>query len=246
MSKAKPVYGPIPVRAFADPELDGADFRVLGIIAAHDRLNANGSGCYASHATLCKKIGVHYVTFSRSTTKLGRRGYLTAAPHPLNGRLRVYRVVYTEADRAAMTARGDVNPQAKDGPGIVSLENEQAVENAKENSVNIFCEADNTFSEGVLIHTPEGARSGERAVMRGAMNGEGEEFLSDDARLAIIERRLREMKANPKPEHVLLLEQDENWLHAIVEQYAGHTGDPTGGKAMRLIDEIGWIMELHQ
>lgn len=160
----KPAYSPVPVRAFADPKLDGADFRVLGIIAAHDRLNSNGSGCYANHKRLAAKVGIHFVTFSKSTTKLGEEGYLVAEPHPLNKRLRVYRVVYSEEDRAVMEAREDVtvSPHANDhhasqtsivslqarGPApIVSLGNPQATDSYAKSSVNIFCEAEKTSGE---------------------------------------------------------------------------------------------------
>ena len=52
------IFGPIPTRAFADKELRGEDFRVLGIIAASDRFGANGTGCYAGGASLCFKIGI--------------------------------------------------------------------------------------------------------------------------------------------------------------------------------------------
>ena len=102
-----PIFGPIPTRAFADKDLRGEDFRVLGIIAAHDRLGANRTGCYASQATLCFKIGIDTTAFSRSIHRLGERGYLTASTHPLNKRLRAYSVVYTDDDDIVMTARED-------------------------------------------------------------------------------------------------------------------------------------------
>ena len=104
---ATPISGPIPTRAFADKELRGEDFRVLGIIAAHDRFGANGTGCYASQATLCCRIGIDTTAFSRSVHRLEERGYLTASAHPLNKRLRAYSVVYTEDDDIVMNARQD-------------------------------------------------------------------------------------------------------------------------------------------
>ncbi len=87
------IFGPIPVRAFKDKELRGEDFRVLGIIAAHDRFGANGTGCYASQETLCHRIKIDTTAFSRSVRRLEERGYLTASAHPLNKRQRAYSVV---------------------------------------------------------------------------------------------------------------------------------------------------------
>ncbi|MFW6028598.1 MAG: MarR family transcriptional regulator, partial [bacterium] len=98
----KPNYGPIPVRAFTDNALNGTDFRVLGIIAAHDRLSANGVGCYASQATLCRKTGIHFTNFSASVTRLVDRAYLRQEAHPTDRRLSVYSVIYNQEDRDIM------------------------------------------------------------------------------------------------------------------------------------------------
>jgi hypothetical protein len=86
----------------ADEALAALDLRVLACLAAHDRFGANGIGCYASHPRLAGLVKCHLKSLSRSLRLLAEHGYINAAPHPLNKRLRVYCVVYSEADRATM------------------------------------------------------------------------------------------------------------------------------------------------
>jgi len=100
----KPLYAPIPARAIGDDNLSSLDLRVLAVIAAHDRLGANGVGCYANHNRLAEIVGCHLKSLSRSLRNLGEGGYIEVAPHPLNRRLRVYRVLYNDRDHAIMKA----------------------------------------------------------------------------------------------------------------------------------------------
>ena len=97
----KPTYAPIPARAMANTELSVLDLRVLMVIAAHDRFGKNGTGCYASHVTLARLVKCHLKSLSRCLKVLGERGYVEASPHPLT-RKRVYRVIYTEEDKAVL------------------------------------------------------------------------------------------------------------------------------------------------
>lgn len=99
----KPTYAPLPARAIGDQKLTALDLRVLAALAAHDRLGANGIGCYASHPRLAALVGCHEKSLSRSLAVLaggdGGQQYIEAGRHPLNARLRVYRVRYTEFDK---------------------------------------------------------------------------------------------------------------------------------------------------
>lgn len=109
----KPVYAPIPARAVGDKTLTAEELRVLMALAVHDRLGANGIGCYASHARLSNLVGCHEKSLSRSLAALARRGYIDAGQHPLNKRLRVYKVIYTEFDSLYLAGIGN-NPATND------------------------------------------------------------------------------------------------------------------------------------
>lgn len=99
MGKAK--FAPVPSRAIGDQRLGGSHFRVLAAIAIHDRMSASrraGQGCWASHKTLSEECGINYSNFSTVVRELGLWGYIVAAPHPINKRTRVYRVIYGSED----------------------------------------------------------------------------------------------------------------------------------------------------
>lgn len=102
---SKPIYAPIPARALADTRLSGTDLRLLAAIAAHDRFGRNGTGCFASQRRLAALIGAHEKAVARSAGRLVEFGYMTSERSPTNGRLVIYRVVYSEEDGLAM--RGD-------------------------------------------------------------------------------------------------------------------------------------------
>lgn len=100
---AKPVYAPLPARAIGDQRMHGLHFRVLAAIAYHDRLSAHrdrgrGQGCWAGNQTLARECGCNYRNLSTAITELGRWGYVTKEPHPINHRLRIYRVSYSPQD----------------------------------------------------------------------------------------------------------------------------------------------------
>lgn len=101
----RPTYAPIPARALADTRLSGTDLRLLAAIAAHDRFGRNGTGCFASQRRLAALIGAHEKAVARSAGRLVEFGYVTSERSPTNGRLVIYRVIYTDDDGAAM--RGD-------------------------------------------------------------------------------------------------------------------------------------------
>lgn len=121
----RPIYSPVPARAMGDASISGADLRVLMAIASHDRFGKNGTGCYASHATLAVKVSLNSKSVARSIGKLRDAGYISVEKNPLNGRLAVYRVIYTEEDAAVM--RGDGRPGVRPTrPKSVSTGNEDA------------------------------------------------------------------------------------------------------------------------
>ncbi len=105
MSDNSVTFAPLPARAIADHGLSALDLRVLAALAVHDRFGANGIGCFASHPRLAKLVGCHLKSLSRSLSELTKLGYIEAKPQPLNKRLRVYRVIYSAADRAIMKGK---------------------------------------------------------------------------------------------------------------------------------------------
>jgi len=99
--KNRATFAPLPVRAIGDQRLTASHFRALGAIGEHDRMSGHrgkGAGCYASNKTLSEKCGINYSNFSTVIRQLGSWGYIVSAPHPINKRTRVYRVIYDEAD----------------------------------------------------------------------------------------------------------------------------------------------------
>jgi hypothetical protein len=98
-------FAPLPARVMADEALAALDLRVLAFLAVHDRFGANGIGSYASHPRLAGLVKCHLKSTSRSLRVLAEPGYIEAAQHPLNKRLRVYRVVYTADDLTVMKGR---------------------------------------------------------------------------------------------------------------------------------------------
>jgi hypothetical protein len=142
------VFAPIPARALIDPRLKGRHLhlQILGLIAVHDRFGANGVGCYAGHNRLAGLAGCDYTRLSATVRDLGEWGYLVASPHPLNKRLRVYRVIYDDGDGelfSAETRARMVGAPANEEPQTVGLDISQPIEEKEESSINIFCETEN-------------------------------------------------------------------------------------------------------
>ena len=114
----KDIYAPIPARAMADEELTAEHFRVLMVVAAHDRFNRNGKGCCASHPRLARLAKCHIKSLSRSLKALAERGYIEGLPSPFNKLQRAYSVIYNDADRAIMASPIGNNPATyRDGIG---------------------------------------------------------------------------------------------------------------------------------
>lgn len=73
--KSNEQFGAIPLRAFSDSRLSAAHFRVMGVIAYHDRLGRNGQGCWVAQEKLAA-AAVHYNTLSRIAGELEGFGYI--------------------------------------------------------------------------------------------------------------------------------------------------------------------------
>jgi DNA-binding MarR family transcriptional regulator len=85
---SKPIFAAIPARAMGDERLSALDLRVLMAIAIHDRLTANGTGCFAGNGRLASLVGCHLKSLSRSLRSLAEAGYITGRDNPLNRRTR--------------------------------------------------------------------------------------------------------------------------------------------------------------
>src|SRR5262245_51546763 len=92
-------FSPVPARAFRDERLSsGRHFRLLGIIALHDRLGGNGRGCTASQRRLAKLMNCDEAWTSHTPSDLRSAGYVETTIDPTNRRRRVHRVIYTAED----------------------------------------------------------------------------------------------------------------------------------------------------
>ncbi len=244
----KPTYAPIPARAVGDRNLTAEELRVLGVVAIHDRMGANGIGCYASHPRLAEMAGCHIKSLSRSLRVLAERGYITGDQHPLNHRLRVYRVVYTEFDKlflkSAAPAKGNTaatglepigNKTALENTPIGNKDCRKTVQDHGVTDVNIFSETGIHPAEAVGIHPVETA-SPRSPPRKGAL--EKEPGKSVGAMLAMFERCVtdRRIKAGDR----------SAWLR-FLDGLAGadaslDTNDPAYGRARRLLEEYGdWL-----
>lgn len=89
-------FAALPLRALRDQRLGARHIRVLGIIAAHDQLNRNGSGCWASQRRLANLAGCGETRLSHTLSELRDFGYITSAIHATKRRLRIHRVVHDD------------------------------------------------------------------------------------------------------------------------------------------------------
>lgn len=175
MKADKPVYAPLPARAMAADKLSALDLRVLMAIAAHDRLGANGIGCWASHTRLAQLVGCHLKSLSRSIADLVQGGWITAKQHPVNGRLRVYQVRYTEMDAAMLKQVSKGNETAtypepignQTAPEIASIGN-QSKKIAERIQEDAEC---NIFSETGIYPVETGGRYPVETASRKPANG---------------------------------------------------------------------------
>lgn len=225
MSKTKPAYSAVPLRAAGDKTLTAEAHRVLQVIAAHDRLGANGIGCYAGHERIAELASCDYHSLSRTLKALVGAGYLEAGRHPLNAKLRVYKVIYTTFDAAyfqggkvSSTANAPVSTPANADAQIVSKPILEAERIQWDESVNIFSETVRIHPvETDEIHPVETAPRMKSGVGVGAM-------------LAMIERGINAGSVKSGP----------TWLRYLESCVADlDRTDPNYGRALRLLETYG-------
>ncbi|MFK0688172.1 helix-turn-helix domain-containing protein [Mesorhizobium sp. IMUNJ 23033] len=242
MAEPKPIYAPTPARAIGDKNLTSEELRILMALAVHDRLNGNGMGCYASHARLAALVGCHEKSLSRSLSALAGRGYISASRHPLNARLRVYRVIYTEFDAAYLKSIGS-KPATNAGPfqqvGGVGIGNKLVAEMAlignkpnPETKQNQYDDSVNILGETIIYPAEAGNISRESAPFGAQGAQEGAPGKSVGAILAMIERAMKEPGRTSFPDWW------QAWLEDIVAGSLEY-GSPDYGRAFRLAEELG-------
>jgi DNA-binding MarR family transcriptional regulator/transcriptional regulator with XRE-family HTH domain len=207
----KASFAALPVRAIGDTRLSALHLRVLACIAYHDRMSGvrgKGQGAWASNETLAARIGCHYTRLSSAVTELARLGYVEREPHPLNKKLRVYRVIYDAAAdvlpdgkgsepetlcQSANDRRDTVGEFAKNGGGTVcreASENEGIVCRAFGNRAEVqslspveyISRSDERYSAEAEENTRlEDARAGARADVVQAENGLPSEVITLDS-----------------------------------------------------------------
>ena len=91
--------GAMPFRCLGDRRLTALHFRVLGVIATHDRLSRvkGGQGCWAGQKRIAGAVGTGKSHVSEAIADLSDWGYLKVEKGKGETR-KVYRVVYTSGD----------------------------------------------------------------------------------------------------------------------------------------------------
>lgn len=231
MTAGKPAFSPLPLRAISDKRLAGLHLRALAVIAYHDRLSRHrkngrdGAGCYASHVSLARDIGVNYTNLSSAITDLGRWGYVTRERHALNPRLHVLRVVYDPLPNGKDTPLPNGKTTFAKKPSDLCPPNGQAPDSVEEPPVNIF-------PKGGEIDFVE---TSERNSVETASPGKSEEAVPNvGAQLAALERRLKSRKKIPPHEVDTWLD----WLQGVIDEH--DVGDPIRGWAERLHCDVGF------
>ncbi len=158
----RPIYSPVPARAMGDPALSGADLRVLMAIASHDRFGSNGTGCYASHTRLASITSLHAKAVARSIGRLRDARYISVERNPMNGRLAVYRVIYSDEDAAVMRGdgRSGVRPTP---PRPVKTGSDTVTDNGATGSNAVTGEAGAIGSSTVTENSPIGNSENRKA-----------------------------------------------------------------------------------
>lgn len=101
MNKLKAYFAPVPNRAVTDDRLRLIHYRVLALVAAHDRFGANGMGCTLSTRGIGERLKQKQGNVSNACRDLVSWGYLLPAPNPKHSQMRMLRVVYEDADKDA-------------------------------------------------------------------------------------------------------------------------------------------------
>jgi DNA-binding MarR family transcriptional regulator len=109
-NKKQQLFAPFPLRALSDPRLGAQHLRVLGIVAAFDRLGKNGNGCWAAQNTIAEIARIDKTRVSHSLSDLRDFGYISSEMNPNRRWFRVHRVIYTAEDSRFWEADKSVAP----------------------------------------------------------------------------------------------------------------------------------------
>lgn len=176
-------FAAVPFRALGDGRLTRADLACLGVIAAHDRFQANGRGCDAGRPRIAYLANVDIATMSHSVGRLESLGYIGSRAHPGDGRKRIYWVIYADDDARFLSGATNPTPGANarnrtprpnpiggaaatDFAEIGGAPKRQPVEGTSQFSANIFPEREKTFGEAVNRHASTRAMEGKRSAWR--------------------------------------------------------------------------------
>lgn len=252
------IFSPLPARAMADEALAALDIRVLAALAAHDRFGANGIGCYASHPRLASLVKCHLKSLSRSLRMLAEHGYIEASLHPLNRRLRVYRVVYLPADKEMMkgsigndtvtdtdSVEDPIGNQTVPEDGSIGNQHFQELEQYQSDAgLNIFSEAVRYPAEAVKDNSPEGAPPYGAEELLGNKEPEPDRHSSDGQYLGKVQTWLNQHSPRvfTEPELADITKARDACLKIEDEQSANSQGG-IGGWAQRLVTELDTVIE---
>lgn len=223
MSKRGPTYAPLPARAIGDKRLSGLHLRVLAAIALHDRLSGargQGQGCWASNKRLAEVASCNYSNLSTACTDLSRFGYLERSTHPLNKRLRIYRVVYDDGDHEAAHSLPNDKLSKPSSDGNVCHDFGESEQNQSVNDVEYIPQKREHITQKREIDSAKAASPSDGAGKSQNLGGE----------LAKIERTI---KAGEFVDHQWL----SNYLTEIVESLEFE--DPNHQRAARMLEEMG-------
>ena len=102
MSKVQTLhyFAAIPGRALKNDDLTALDFRVMMVIAGHDRMQRNGQGCWIHRDKLAARVGCTPQNFSKSVQKLIAAGLLRMRDIPGDARKKSFMLVYEAGEDA--------------------------------------------------------------------------------------------------------------------------------------------------
>ncbi len=114
------IFTTLPANAIGDGTLTGLDLRCLAAISIHDGMSLikeTGAGCYAAFSTLARKVGTDVTNFSKSVSKLIKRGYVVKEPQLHDRRRYTLRVVFPKKRGQEPDREEGPSPSSPKGPG---------------------------------------------------------------------------------------------------------------------------------
>lgn len=96
-SNSSHTFCPLPARASFDSRLHGLHWRLYALIANHDRMGSNGTGCTVSVRKLALYLNVDHSNAAKAVNDLIQWGYVER-PGVSRGRATQMRVVYNDKD----------------------------------------------------------------------------------------------------------------------------------------------------